>query len=283
MTTDTTATRQNPDSAAAAQLCTELSQVAERSKPSQETDPKDALSARMARFKALQAQKDSGKKANDKAARIEEGNKARPAELESKLRHVRDMAEFKLLKDGDPEFERKRAWDYTAEEDEIWKKRVAKKQRNKDNNVFNDYQREANKVYKRQIKQLSQTDLESYAASRAEKLQKQVAAGLLELVETDDGDVYTVDKQGRVNTPVEENYNCDHKPSKEAVDRLVDQLDKSERARLKARAARGLKDDDSGDVTYINHKNKQFNDKLSRFYNKYTAEIRESFERGTAI
>lgn len=27
----------------------------------------------------------------------------------------------------------------------------------------------------------------------------------------------------------------------------------------------------------------QFNQKLSRFYNKYTAEIRDSFERGTMI
>ena len=29
--------------------------------------------------------------------------------------------------------------------------------------------------------------------------------------------------------------------------------------------------------------NKQFNEKLKRFYDKYTADIRESFERGTAI
>jgi pre-mRNA-splicing factor SYF2 len=40
---------------------------------------------------------------------------------------------------------------------------------------------------------------------------------------------------------------------------------------------------DDGDVTYINEKNKQFNQKLSRFYNQYTAEIRDSFERGTMI
>jgi pre-mRNA-splicing factor SYF2 len=237
----------------------------------------------MARFKALQAQKESGREANLTAARIEAGLKTRPHEEQEKARHAGDLAAYKLLKMDDPDFERKRAWDYTVEEGESWDKRVAKKERNRNNNAFSDYRREANKVYKRQIRQLSKVDLEEYAASRAERLQKQVAAGLLELVETDDGDVFTVDKQGRVNTPVEENYNCDHKPTKEAVDRLVEQLDKGERARLKARAARGLKDDDSGDVTYINHKNKQFNEKLARFYNKYTTEIRESFERGTAI
>ncbi|KAF2279815.1 pre-mRNA splicing factor syf2 [Westerdykella ornata] len=246
-------------------------------------DPKAALSARMARFKALQEQRTSGKKATEKEV-IEEKkrNEGKPEELE-KAKRLQERAEFKLLKADDPDFERKRHWDYTAEEDENWAKRLAKKARNRDNNAFSDYRQEANKVYKRQIKQLSKVDLEAYAAQRAEKLQRQVAAGLLELVETDDGDVFTVDKDGRVNTPVEENYNFDHKPSKEAVDRLVEQLDKSERARLKARAARGLKEDDGGDVTYINQKNKQFNEKLARFYNKYTTEIRESFERGTAI
>lgn len=240
------------------------------------------LAERMARFKALQAQKDSSREANKKAARIEEQNRLRDPDAIKKLEHAHDMAEYKLLKNDDPDFERKRAWDYTAEEDETWSKRVKKRQGNASNNSFQDYRREANKIYKRQIKQMSKVDLEAYAASRAEKLQKQVSSGLLELVETDDGDVFTVDKQGRVNTPVEENYNCDHKPSKEAVDRLVDDLEKGERARLKARAARGMKEDD-GDVTYINQKNKQFNDKLARFYNKYTSEIRESFERGTAI
>lgn len=247
------------------------------------SDPKSALAARMARFKSLQAQRNTSKKATEKEV-IEEQKRlaGKDKELE-KAKHAREMAEYKLMKADDPDFERKRNWDYTAEEDEAWAKRTAKKQKRKQNNAFQDYRAEANKVYKRQIKQLSAVDLDEYAAKKAETLRRQVTSGLLELVENDDGDVYTVDKLGRINTPVEENYNCDHKPSKEAVDRLVDDLEKGERARLKARAARGLKEDDGGDVTYINQKNKQFNDKLARFYNRYTTEIRESFERGTAI
>jgi len=143
---------------------------------------------------------------------------------------------------------------------------------------------EANKVYKRQIKQMSKVDQEAYASSKAEKLQNQVSSGLLQLVETPTGEIYTIDTLGRINTPVDEDYTHDHKPKKENVDKLVEDLEKGERARLKARAARGLKDEqDVGDVTYINQKNKQFNEKLARFYNKYTSEIRESFERGTAI
>jgi pre-mRNA-splicing factor SYF2 len=64
----------------------------------------------------------------------------------------------------------------------------------------------------------------------------------------------------------------------------VDDIKKAEEIRLKKRRERGLKDETAGgDVTFINEKNKQFNLKLARFYNKYTADIRESFERGTAI
>jgi pre-mRNA-splicing factor SYF2 len=93
----------------------------------------------------------------------------------------------------------------------------------------------------------------------------------------------------------------EHKPPKDAVDRLVKDLQQAEDARLKKRKERMGQNGEDGDVTYINEKNKQFNQKLNRFYNKvslfsaslrstftltflqYTAEIRDSFERGTMI
>jgi pre-mRNA-splicing factor SYF2 len=247
-------------------------------------DPKAALAARMARFKSLQAQKVTGRKATEKEVRDAEDRTARLTQT-SKLQDAHDKASYKLLKSEDPDFERKRNWDYTVEESESWDKRMAKKARSRDNVAFADYTKEANKVYKRQIKQMDKVDLESYASQKAEKLQRQVHSGLLKLVESPDGDLYTVNPlNNQINTPAEESYSHDHKPTKEAIDKLVGDLDKGEKARLKARAARGLRDEnDAGDVTYINQKNKQFNDKLTRFYNKYTTEIRESFERGTAI
>jgi pre-mRNA-splicing factor SYF2 len=247
-------------------------------------DPKAALAARMARFKSLQAQKVTGRKATEKEVRDAEDRTARLTQI-SKLQDAHDKASYKLLKSEDPDFERKRNWDYTVEESESWDKRMAKKARSRDNVAFADYTKEANKVYKRQIKQMDKVDLESYASQKAEKLQRQVHSGLLKLVESPDGDLYTVNPlNNQINTPAEESYSHDHKPTKEAIDKLVGDLDKGEKARLKARAARGLRDEnDAGDVTYINQKNKQFNDKLTRFYNKYTTEIRESFERGTAI
>ncbi|KAL1791927.1 hypothetical protein ACET3X_009678 [Alternaria dauci] len=246
-------------------------------------DPKAALAARMARFKALQTAKVNGRKATEREVRDAEDRSSRLAQI-SKLGALNEKASYKLLKSEDPDFERKRNWDYTVEESESWDKRLKKKAKNREGVAFADYRNEANKVYKRQIGQMSKVDMEAYAEEKAKKLQAQVSSGLLQLVETDAGEIYTVDSQGRINTPVDEAYSHDHKPSKEAVDRLVEDLEKGERARLKARAARGIRDEqDVGDVTYINQKNKQFNDKLSRFYNRYTSEIRDSFERGTAI
>lgn len=257
---------------------------AEDAKPAPAQDAKAALAARMARFKSLQATKVAGRRATEKEVRDAEDRSSRLAQI-SKLQDAHDKASYKLLKSTDPDFERKRNWDYTVEESESWDKRMAKKARSRDNVAFADYTKEANKVYKRQVGQMGKVDLESYAAQKAEKLQRQVQSGLLQLIESPSGDLYTVNPlNNQINTPAEESYAHDHKPSKEAVDRLVEDLEKGERARLKARAARGMRDEqDTGDVTYINQKNKQFNDKLTRFYNKYTTEIRESFERGTAI
>ena len=54
---------------------------------------------------------------------------------------------------------------------------------------------------------------------------------------------------------------------------MVKDLQKAEEVRLKKRRERG-RDGDEGDVTYINDKNKQFNQKLARFYNKVCAVVK---------
>ena len=51
----------------------------------------------------------------------------------------------------------------------------------------------------------------------------------------------------------------------------------------RAKRSRKRGEDPDGEVTYINDYNKRFNEKAKRFYDKYTTEIRENFERGTAL
>ncbi|KAI8897401.1 mRNA splicing factor SYF2 [Globomyces pollinis-pini] len=73
----------------------------------------------------------------------------------------------------------------------------------------------------------------------------------------------------------------DHKPSKEAIDRLVHDVEKQTKKRGAFSRRRAFNEDD--DVTYINERNMNFNKKIERAYGKYTTEIKANFERGTAL
>lgn len=167
------------------------------------------------------------------------------------------------------DFERKRAWDWTIEESERWDKRMEKKQRHRDDVAFQDYRQDARKVYKRQMREL-QPNLEAYERDKVAAVERAAASGGLEIVETDDGELVAVDRNGTFYSTADSTDFTENKPDRAAVDRLVSDLQKAEEVRLKKRRDRRGGDDDP-DVTYINEKNKQFNQKLARFYDKVRA------------
>ncbi|OAA67428.1 pre-mRNA splicing factor syf2 [Cordyceps fumosorosea ARSEF 2679] len=241
---------------------------------------------RLVRFKALQARAKSSSETNMKEVTRESQRLAEdPAQLTA-LRRRHDIAAYKLLKadaeDAGEDFERKRAWDWTVDESERWDKRLKKKAAHRDNNAFQDYQAESNNVYKRQLKNLD-VDLEAYTKQKLAAIEKAAAAGSLEIVETEDGEMLAVDKDGTFYATADSTSFAQNKPDKAAVDRLVADINRAEAQSLKKRRERQAKNGDDGDSTYINEKNKQFNQKLARFYDKYTSDIRDSFERGTMI
>ncbi|KAK3902013.1 SYF2 splicing factor-domain-containing protein [Staphylotrichum tortipilum] len=247
-----------------------------------------AAQDRLARFRALQARAKDSSNQNLKEATKESQRLATDPTQLTALNRKHAIASHKLLKadieETGEDFERKRAWDWTVEESERWDKRVRKKDAHRDDTAFKDYARESEKSYKRQLRNMGAPDLERYTREKMAAIEKAAAAGTLDIVETDDGEMIAVDKDGTFFSTAESTAFAQHKPDKAAVDRLVADLRKSEEASLKRRKERMAKNgEDSGDVTYINEKNKQFNQKLARFYNKYTTEIRESFERGTMV
>ncbi|KAF7492388.1 Pre-mRNA-splicing factor syf2 [Sarcoptes scabiei] len=71
------------------------------------------------------------------------------------------------------------------------------------------------------------------------------------------------------------------KDSKKDIDRLIDDMDKEYKKQSKFSRRRAF--DDDIDIDYINERNMQFNKKIERFYGKYTAEIKQNLERGTAV
>lgn len=74
-----------------------------------------------------------------------------------------------------------------------------------------------------------------------------------------------------------------HQPSEDAIDRVTGKMNADKERSVKAAERKRNRDEDTGDVTYINEKNKVFNKKINRYFDKYTSEIRANFERGTAL
>ncbi|XP_067947700.1 pre-mRNA-splicing factor syf2-like [Watersipora subatra] len=72
-----------------------------------------------------------------------------------------------------------------------------------------------------------------------------------------------------------------HKDTEEGIDKMCDDLEKQIEKR--AKYTRRRTHDDDADIDYINTRNAKFNKKLERFYGKYTTEIKQNLERGTAL
>ncbi|XP_076831415.1 pre-mRNA-splicing factor syf2 [Brachyhypopomus gauderio] len=72
-----------------------------------------------------------------------------------------------------------------------------------------------------------------------------------------------------------------HVPSRDAIDRMQEDVHKQIEKRSKYSRRRAYNDD--ADIDYINERNAKFNKKAERFYGKYTAEIKQNLERGTAV
>ncbi len=72
-----------------------------------------------------------------------------------------------------------------------------------------------------------------------------------------------------------------HTDSREAIDHMADTL--KQEASKKAAYSRRRAFDPDADIDYINERNKRYNELLDRHYGKYTAEIKQNLERGTAL
>ncbi|KAK5087467.1 Pre-mRNA-splicing factor SYF2 [Exophiala xenobiotica] len=254
-----------------------------------------ASTDRLARFAALKKRATQSARSNLSEAKAEAQRGAIDHTALANLSRRSAIAQHNLLKadteenEGTGAFERKRAWDYTIEESERWDERMARKKEAREKNSFQDYGAEAAKIYDRQIRELEKTaqkdggrNRDEYLRQKAELIEQAARSGGLEIVEMDNGELVAIDRDGRFYADQNNTGFVEQKPRKENVDRLVEDIRKAEEVRLKKRKER-RGDTDEGDVTYINEKNKQFNLKLARFYDRYTSDIRESFERGTAI
>ncbi|KAF9225025.1 mRNA splicing factor SYF2 [Gyrodon lividus] len=259
-----------------------------------------AMEERKAKMAQLRAKMRTSANANRKSL-VEESAKAKmTARDTARLERQKKLAEM-LQSQAEAEekgedIERSKNWEWTIEDNENWEKKKARKARRADYE-FHDDAHAARRRYKKDL-DLLKPDLEVY------NRQKEQVLGLVSGTLAQSGSsipsgssfaLTTFDVAGGQMVPTTEQrmamdnfyrdantlLYADNKPTDDAIDRVVGKINRD--IDKKAKFSRKRLNEEEGDITYINERNRVFNKKIARYYDKYTTEIRASFERGTAL
>ncbi|GAA5927043.1 hypothetical protein JCM10213_005564 [Rhodosporidiobolus nylandii] len=236
-----------------------------------------SMEDRMAKLQQLRQRMNDSARANRQDV-IAEVNATRAsartlARLERKRAQAEAMGEKQRAAEEGEDLERKTNWEYSIEDNEKWDKKMAKKGR-RAQFEFTDYDDVARRKYKKDLDDFK-PDLAAYNKQREAALQSSAlvaAASGSELTTTDNTGLYR-DANSFVY--------ADHKPTEDQIDRVIGKLNADLDKRQKR--SRKRENEDEGDITWINEKNRMFNRKLARYYDDVTQETRDNFERGTAL
>ncbi|KAL5009611.1 hypothetical protein ScPMuIL_011916 [Solemya velum] len=222
----------------------------------QEEDPAPKKKTRLDRLKDLQLRMNEARKMNHKEVVEEDRRNKLPKNFESKRKRVEweeeEEKKRKECQEKGENFDRLKLLDVGADEAEKWDRK--KKKRNPDPG-FSDYEAATYRQYSGLTKNMK-PDMNDYNRQK-EKM----------------GD----DFFPTVNTMGMQQY----KDTEEGVDKMVADLEKQIEKRNKYSRRRTF--DEEADINFINERNMKFNQKLERFYGKYTAETKQNLERGTAV
>jgi len=217
----------------------------------------DKFKDRLERLKELRKQ---ASRSNFKEVLEENEASKRPPNWEKKiernLKRVQEEEEKQRLEELGQNYELKKSLNYQADELERWDRlRNAKK---KDDPRFVDFEAATKRQYGRLVKQLKPNP-EEY-----DSLKREVGEQLF----------YPNPKDALPKSSL-------ILDKKEGVDKMVEDVHKQ--IEVRSKRSRRRRFDDDADVDYINERNMKFNKKLERFYGTYTQEIKQNFERGTAM
>lgn len=211
---------------------------------------------RLRKFRELHFKRNEARKLNhqevveeDKRLKLPSNWEAKKARLEYEL--VVDQKKKECAERGE-DYNRVKLLEISAEDAERWERK--KKKRNPDPG-FSGYAEAQLRQYQRLTRQIK-PDMDNYERQREEC-----------------GEDFHPTSNSLIHGT--------HVPSKESIDRMVDDVEKQIEKRSKYSRRRAYNDD--ADIDYINERNAKFNKKAERFYGKYTAEIKQNLERGTAV
>ncbi|WVQ78922.1 hypothetical protein IAT38_001014 [Cryptococcus sp. DSM 104549] len=241
---------------------------------------KVSMADRMEKLRELRA-KMNQTTAQNRRDLVEDHQKAKVTAKElQRLEKQRKLAQTLRLKaeaeENGEDLERKKNWEWSIEDNERWEKKLDEKKAKQDINHLNAGD-EAYKKYNRDIRS-TKADLSSY------ERQKEAALGGTVIPAGSSSQSLASSSRGGLSAS-EDLYRGantlaygDSKPSEEAIDRVVGKINKDI-----GKKKREKKEDEDEEVNYINDRNKAFNKKIARYFDKYTKEIRANFERGTAL
>ncbi|KAF9962199.1 hypothetical protein BGZ72_009275 [Mortierella alpina] len=250
----------------------EMNQAETSSETTKAGDAPLTMAERMEKLKGLRQKLNASKQANrtdlmaehqkSKVNRKEEHKKERAREEAEKLMAKRDAEE------AGEDYERSQFWGYSAESVERWSEKQEAKRIRMDNK-FTDWDQVNHKKYLKQVGELK-PNLAAYNAKKEAAMHT-----------NEDGELVVSSDSGFYRDANSVAFLSDAKPNALAVDRLAADVAKQIDARSRFSKRRAHKEDE--DVNYINDANQRFNQKIARFYDKHTKEIRDDFERGTAL
>lgn len=202
---------------------------------------------RQAKFESLLRRANKSNELNRKAVYDEDklGKKSELSDRKKALAQV-ELAKLEAQEAG-IDYEKQTAWDWTIEDTEKWNAKQKIKQQNREDSQFSDYSRVAEKAYLRTISKRT-PNLDKYNEEKAQ-LESSISDSSSE-------------RQVYISLPGEASA---QQPSKESKYRLIDTLSKQQDRPAK----RSKTTDEHSDGNYINVKNKNFNQKLGKYMDKY--------------
>lgn len=228
------------------------------------SDTKDeTMEKRKEKMRELRKKMADSTKANRKAVATEtnqhkHSNRIKTATARKLERAERLLDERDALERGE-DFQRSKSWQYTIEENDRWEEKMQEKEAKKDQGYL-DAQSASERTYNRLIGQIKPEKNRSTHSANTHQ-------------SSSDPTVSSTQNRGL-------QYGS-HKPDDSALDRVAAHLNAEADVRSK-RSRQRAEDPDAG-VDYINNKNKHYNKKIKRFFDQHVGEIRDSFERGTAL
>lgn len=232
-------------------------QKCEQNKEAKEKTFVEKQAERMQRLRNLHTARNEARTQNHQEVVAEEARNKLPTNYEAKRRQaewlVEDQKKREEAETEGKNYDRVKLLNISATEAERLERK--KKKKNPDQG-FSTYEHATIRQYNRLVKNMPPADMERY------EKQKQKY-----------GEAF----YGGPNVII----HGMHEDRKEAVDKMVDDLEGQIAKRTKY-SRRRIHNDDA-DIDYINERNAKFNKKLERFYGEHTAEIKQNLERGTAI